>query len=192
MPASGSDFGRTGWRDRVRKNRHRKGRLNLGLLRIGDREMNDHAGIKSSRSRMRVLTVITLCCALPAIVFLSANFADAATRNLANAPSRHFAPIATNVHRATQLDWFNQRHFAPITKNVHRATQLYWFNQPTVSPYLNLTIHDPVQGLPNYHTLVRPRLQRRQSDMQRRSRPRTRPAPLNASSLHRYYPGLRR
>ncbi len=148
-----------------------KGRLNPGLPRKGGREMNVDAGIKSSRARMRRLAVAKLWHALPAMVFLSANFADAATRNFANVPPRYFAPI---------------------TKDVHRATQLYWFNQPTVSPYLNLTIHDPVQGLPNYHTLVRPRLHRRQSDMQRRLRPRTRPAPLNASSLHRYYPGLRR
>ena len=204
-----------------------KSRLNLGLPRKGDREMNGDAGLKSSRSRMRILTVATLWRALPAMVFLSANFADAATRNFANvAPStfanpvarkfahlasrnlaspaaRNFAHLATpQVAKLAPSNFANPgprtfpdvppRHFAPITTHVHRATQLYWFNRPTVSPYLNLTIRDPVYGLPNYHTLVRPQLQRRQSDMPRRLRPRTRRAPLNASSLHRYFPGLRR
>ena len=204
-----------------------KGRLNPGLPRKGGREMNVDAGIKSSRARMRRLTVATLWHALPAMVFLSANFVDAATHNFANVASSNFAnPMARNfanlasrnlaspavrnfAHLATPQvanlapsNFANSRPrtfaavpprlFAPITRHVHRATQLYWFSRPTVSPYLNLTIQDSAYGLPNYHTFVRPQLQRRQSDMQRRMRPSTSGAPLNASSLYRYFPALRR
>jgi len=46
--------------------------------------------------------------------------------------------------------------------SVYRSTQNYLYNRPTVSPYLNLTTRDANQGLPQYFTSVRPRLEQRQ------------------------------
>lgn len=36
------------------------------------------------------------------------------------------------------------------------------YSQPTLSPYLNMFREEQTEGLPNYHAMVRPQLQRRQ------------------------------
>jgi hypothetical protein len=45
-------------------------------------------------------------------------------------------------------------------------TENLLYNRPTVSPYLNLTRQSSQQGLPNYHSMVLPEINRRQEDQQ--------------------------
>ena len=55
--------------------------------------------------------------------------------------------------------------FGRGSRSVGRTTQNFLYNRPTVSPYLNLTTRDASNGLPNYFTMVRPQLDRRQQDV---------------------------
>lgn len=47
--------------------------------------------------------------------------------------------------------------------NIGRSFNDYLYNRPTVSPYLNLLRTDTGAIFPNYHTLVRPRLEERRA-----------------------------
>lgn len=51
---------------------------------------------------------------------------------------------------------------------VANTTRNFIANRPTVSPYVQLGARSTGFGLPNYHTLVRPQLERRQEEAQQR------------------------
>ncbi len=50
--------------------------------------------------------------------------------------------------------------------SVRNRTRNFLFNRPTVSPYLNLATRG-TGGMSNYHTLVRPQVERQQQDAER-------------------------
>lgn len=60
---------------------------------------------------------------------------------------------------AAQFTPFNP---SSALNNVGYSINNYLYNRPTVSPYLNLARSDSGGFMPNYHTLVRPALNRRQ------------------------------
>ena len=51
---------------------------------------------------------------------------------------------------------------------VATATRNFIANRPTVSPYVQLGARNTGAGMPNYHTLVRPQIERRQQEAQQR------------------------
>ncbi len=72
--------------------------------------------------------------------------------------------------------------------DVDYSLQRHWFTKPGISPYLNLTLPGSQYGLPNYQTLVRPRLQSNaRGRLRNASRVNTTTVARNPT-LSRYYP----
>ena len=53
--------------------------------------------------------------------------------------------------------------------NTYRSSHASIFNRPTVSPYLQLLANPNTGGLPQYHTMVKPRLEARERTRQQES-----------------------
>lgn len=63
--------------------------------------------------------------------------------------------------------------------SVRNRTRDFLFNRPTVSPYLNLATRG-TSGMSNYHTLVRPQIERQQQDVVQRQQTTRMQQQLNA------------